>query len=287
MFSETLAKWKAIGLRRIAWEVTWRGARVWLVIFAVIFAFQRQLIYHPSGGEIDPASLGLANVTASRLTQADGNSNVVWSALASPGQPTILYFHGNGGGLQHRASRIKHLTDPGWGVQMMSYRGFSGSSGSPSEAANVADAVAAYDALRASGVAAHDIVIYGESIGTGVAVQVAAARPARAVVLESPYSSVADVAAGRFWYLPVRLAIRDPYLSMDHVARVGAPILMLHGTEDRIIPAAYARKLVAAVPGTKRYVEYPNGGHLVLYEDGAFDEVRAWIAGHGQQAAAR
>lgn len=255
MLNETLVNWKAMGLRRIAWEVTWRGGRIWLVVLALLFAFQRQLIYLPFGSEVEPASTGLANVAASRLQQANGDSNVIWSSLPAPGQPSILYFHSNGGALQHRASRFSLLQSQGWGIYAMSYRGYSGSTGSPSEAANVADAIAAYDALHKMGTAADDIVIYGESIGTGVAVQVAAARPVGALVLESPYSSVADVAAGRFWYLPVRALIRDPYLSTFHVARVTAPILMLHGAEDRIIPVAYARKLAAAIAGPKRYIE--------------------------------
>ncbi len=262
---------------QIVWQLTYRGARIWVVVFAIMYVLQRQFIYAPFGGEADPKVLGFPGFQAARLERGNGISNVVWTTPAAPAKPTILYFHGNAGGLQHRAYHFAHLQAEGWGIYAMSYRGFSGSTGSPTEAKNIDDALAAYDDLRAKGVAAADIVVYGESLGTGVAVQVAAHRSVRCVILESPYSSVADVASGRFWYLPVHTAIKDPYDSARHVQRVTAPILLLHGTADTVIPATYGRRLAAAVPGQKRYVEYPEGGHVNLFEFGALDEVRAWV----------
>ena len=110
-------------------------------------------------------------------------------ARARPGQPTLLYFHGNAGSLAFRSERIRHYQARGRGVFMMSYRGYSGSTGSPSESANVADALLAYTFLVDAGVAARDIILYGESLGTGVAVQVAAQKPVAGVVLDAPYTS--------------------------------------------------------------------------------------------------
>jgi uncharacterized protein len=251
---------------------------IWLAMIVVLYIAQRKLLYLPSGGEVTPAAAGLTDLEALRLTAPDGASNVVWAGVAKPGQPTILYFHGNGGGLQNRQRQFQMLRAEGWGLFAMSYRGYSGSTGSPTEVNNVADAIRAYDALRERGVAATDIVLYGESLGSGVAVQVAAARPVAAVVLESPYSSVADVAATRYWFLPVRLGIEDPYNSVEHTARVKAPILILAGATDTIVPAKFSRRLANAIPGVKRYVEYPDGWHVNLFDFGGLDEVKAWVA---------
>ena len=253
-------------------------ACIWLGLFALIYLFQRRMIYLPSGGEVLPAAAGLPDLQVVKLAAPDGSSNVVWAGAAKPGQPTILYFHGNGGGLQDRAQQFRDLRGEGWGLFAMSYRGYSGSTGNPTEVDNVADAIRAYDALRAQGVAAPDIVLYGESLGSGVAVQVAAARPVAAVILESPYSSITDVAAEHYWFLPVRWGIKDPYDSITHVARVKAPILILAGATDTIVPAKFARRLADAIPGVKRYVEYPDGWHIDAFQYGGLAEVRGWVA---------
>jgi fermentation-respiration switch protein FrsA (DUF1100 family) len=263
---------------RIARLLALRAGRVCIAVLAIMYVFQRQFLYLPSGGEADPHVLGLPVFEAERLVHSDGASTVVWSAAADPGQPTILYFHGNGGGLQHRAVQFARLLDAGFGIFAMSYRGYSGSTGWPSEAANVADAVAAYDELRARGIAATDIVVYGESLGTGIAIQVAAQRDVRAVVLESSYSSITDVAANLFWYLPVRIALKDRYESLSHIKSVSAPILMLHGTADRIIPIEFSRRLARAAQSPVRYVEFPGCEHVNLLEQGALDDVRAFLA---------
>ncbi len=247
-------------------------------MFVVLYVAQRKLLYLPSGGEVTPASVGLTDLEALRLTAPDGASNVMWAGAAKPSQPTILYFHGNGGGLQNRHRHFRMLRAEGWGLFAMSYRGYSGSTGYPTEVNNVADAIRAYDVLRARGVAATEIVLYGESLGSGIAVQVAAARPVAAVVLESPYSSVADVAAARYWFLPVRWGIEDPYNSVEYVARVKAPILILAGATDTIVPAKFSRRLANVIPGVKRYVEYPNGWHVNTFDFGGLEEVRIWVA---------
>ena len=252
----------------------------WIVIFAMVGIGQRKLMYMPLAGSEGPAQFGLSDVSAERLTTADGESLTLWSRQAAPGKPTILYFHGNAGWFNGRAVHFKAFAAEGWGLFATSYRSFSGSTGSPSETAIVADAILAYDRLIERGVAAQDIVVYGESLGTGVAVQLAAARPVAAVVLESPYSSTADVASDQYRYLPVSLAMLDRFESTVHVQKVVAPILIMAGTGDDVVPAKFARKLFATIPGPKRYVEYPEGGHVNLFAFGGFEEMRRWVAEH-------
>src|SRR5262245_20681540 len=155
-------------LRRIAVGL----AAIYLLIAVGAWAGQRFLVYAPDAEHVDPRSIGLASVEERRLATPDGVTVLAWYARAKPGRPTLLYFHGNGGNLALRADRIRRFMGQGLGVYMMSYRGYSGSSGVPSEKANVADARLAYADLRQLGLEPKDIVIYGESLGTGVAVQV-------------------------------------------------------------------------------------------------------------------
>ena len=133
----------------------------------------------------------------------------------------------------------------------------------------------------AKGVAAKDIVIYGESLGTGVAVQVAAERQAGGLILDAPYTSIADIAASNYPLLPVRLLLRDPYDTMAFIGRVRAPLLVIAGEKDQIVPAALSRRVFAAANAAepKRIVVYPEGGHIFHAEFGSRELVRDWVNG--------
>ena len=146
----------------------------------------------------------------------------------------------------------------------------SGSTGQPTESGLIEDARAAYR-FAAARYPAERIVLWGESLGTGVAVALAAEKPVSRLILESPYTSTLDVAAANYWFLPVRLLMKDQFRSDQRIARVKAPVLILHGEADGIIPIAYGERLYAMVPGEKRLVRFPSGGHNDLDDFGAMD----------------
>ena len=176
--------------------------------------------------------MGLTGVEERVLKTPDGARVVAWYGKARPGQPTLLYFHGNAGSLADRAARIHRFMGEGWGVYMMTYRGYGGGTGSPSETANVADARLAYGALVQEGVDPASIILYGESLGTGVAVRLATERPAAGLILDAPYTSIVEIAAQAYSYLPVRYLLHGP-LRDRQVHRPGA-----HAAAD---PARRAR----------------------------------------------
>lgn len=155
------------------------GSLYWLACLGIVL-YERQLTFQPNAHAVTPEASGLTGVKAGTLRSRDGATLVTWRVPPQPGQPTILYFHGNGDTLAYRARRVAAYQAAGYGVFMMAYRGYSGSTGAPSEAAIVGDALLAYDTLRGEGVAPRDIVLYGESLGTSVATQVAVIRPAAA-----------------------------------------------------------------------------------------------------------
>lgn len=250
-----------------------------LYVLALIGAhfLQRRLTYYPDIERVPPAVVGLTHVEERIIPTPDGERIVAWWGHARPGMPTLLYFHGNAGSLATRADRIARFLDRGAGVFMMTYRGFGGSSGTPSERNNVADAKLAYEALVAAGVAPSEIVLYGESLGTGVAMQVAVARPAAGIILDAPYTSLLDVAELHYPHLPSRYFMTDRYDTMKFLPGLKMPLLIVHGTEDRVVPAAMGLAIHQRAPGTKEIALIPGAGHSDHAQFGSTDIIFGWI----------
>lgn len=240
---------------------------------------QRWLMYVPDSRRVDPASAGLVGVEERILKTPDGHALVAWYGRAQPGEPTILYFHGNGGALALRAERMRKYLERGRGMLMMAYRGYGGSTGKPSERANVADAKLAYESLMAGGVAPEDIIVYGESLGSGVAVQVAAEKRVGGLILDAPYTSTVDVGRLVYPYLPVNSLMTDRYETIRHIAKVEAPLLIIHGEMDEVIPVTMGHAVLAAAPGRKEIATFPLAGHSDHHLHGSFEAVQDWIDG--------
>jgi hypothetical protein len=238
---------------------------------------QRRLMYFPDAERTLPAEAGLEQVEEQELSTPDGARVIAWWGPARARHPTILYFHGNAGALETRAERIRKYMARGLGVFMMAYRGYGGSSGAPSERANVADAKLAYEALVAKGVDPADIIVYGESLGTGVAVQVAAEKRVGGLILDAPYTSMVDLARLHYAFLPARAFMTDRYETLEHIGKVRAPLLIIHGEADDIIPAEMGRRVFEAAPEPKEIATYPGAGHADHYLFGSYDTVYGWI----------
>ena len=248
-------------------------------ILVAAYLGQRRLMYFPDRAYTRPTEVGLMDVEERVLKTPDGARVITWYGKAQPGKPTLLYFHGNAGSLAVRAERIRRFMNEGWGVCMMSYRGYSGSKGSPTETANVADARLAYGALVQDGVDPASIILYGESLGSGVAVRLATERPTGGLILDAPYTSILEVAEQAYPFLPVRHFLKDRYESRNYIGQVRTPLLILHGELDPVIPVAMGRELLQLANEPKRLVTFPFAGHSNIYVDGnpALDAVRAWI----------
>ena len=199
------------------------------------------------------------------LRGRNGDSLFSWFGRAQAGQPTILFFHGNGGAISHRAHRFRGLMADGLGMFMLGYPGYGGSDGRPSEYAFLEAAKLAYQYLRGEGLEPGDIIIYGESIGSSVAVQLAAAVGAKGLVLEAPMSSAVDVAREHYPWLVAGLLMKDTYRSVDYIDRVDMPVLVLHGENDRIVPIEFGLRLFEEARDPKTFVRIPGAGHNDLH----------------------
>ncbi len=256
------------------------AAAVYALVLVAAYLAQRKFMYFPDTARVQPAQVGLPDVHERVLKTPDGERIIAWHGKAKPGQPTLIYFHGNGGSLAIRAPRIARFMDEGWGVYMLTYRGYGGGSGTPSEVNNIADARLAYGALVLEGVAPGSIVAYGESLGSGIAVRIGIEREVAGVILDAPYTSIVDVAARAYPFLPLRAILTDRYETSRYIANLKVPLLILHGEQDGVVPVEMGRELVRLANEPKRLVVFPNGDHSNLYIDGnnAIEPVRRWIA---------
>ena len=191
-------------------------------------------------------------------------------------KPVVIYFHGNGAALRERAARFAKLVSDGTGLVALSYRGYGGSTGSPSEAGLIADANATYD-FAVARYPADRLVAWGESLGTGVAVALAAEHPVGRLILESPFTSAAAVGAEVYPYLPVRLLMRDQFRSDERIANVTVPVLVLHGVRDAIVPIKFGERLFALIKGPKKFVRIPEGNHSDLDSYGGLAAIQDFL----------
>lgn len=242
----------------------------------LLYLGQRRLIYHPdrpmpSLPRLGPlASLGVREVL---LATEDGLELRSWHRPPPEGAPVILYCHGNGGHVGYRAERLLRFAEAGYGVLMLEYRGYGGNPGRPSEKGLYADGAAALAFLEREGIPPERVVLYGESLGGAVAVRLALqCRPA-ALVLECPFTSLVDMGRLRYPYVPVRLLLRDRFDLVSAIGGVEAPVLVLHGERDGIVPVACGRAVLAAACEPKEGWFAPRARHMDLAEFGGLEAV--------------
>jgi fermentation-respiration switch protein FrsA (DUF1100 family) len=244
---------------------------------AVLFFQQRSMLFPiPTVTRTAPDAAGFPEAEERALTTADGEKVIVWHVPAKPGHAVILYFPGNGDFLAGRVSRFRAMTSDGTGLVALSYRGYAGSSGAPSERGILQDAAAAY-AFTTARYPADRIVAWGFSLGTGVAVALAAEHPIGKLILEAPYTSTVDVAGSMFRIVPVSLLMRDQFHSDRRILQVSAPLLVMHGGSDPAIPIAFGERLFGLAHEPKQFVRFPGGGHDNLDSFGAIEAARQFI----------
>jgi uncharacterized protein len=258
----------------------------WLLIIVVVgyggllllvYLGQRALQYFPERARTAPAAAGLPEAEEVVLDSSGGERVIVWHVPPRGEKPVVLYFHGNGGSLRGRVDRFRALAADGTGLIALSYRGYGGSSGRPTEKGLIDDALAAY-AFAAARYPASRLALWGESLGTGVAVALAAQKPVWRIVLESPFTSIADIAAQIYWFFPVRLLIKDSFRSDLLIGTVTAPFLILHGDKDSIVPITLGDQLYKLITAPKRFVRFPGAGHNELAAYGALEAAKQFLS---------
>lgn len=250
---------------------------VYMLLVTGLYVGQRALLYVPDRGRPSLGALTERGVRDVTLTTADGLSLLSWYRPPPDGAPVLVYFHGNGGHLAYRSNRMERFSQAGLGVLMPEYRGYGGNPGTPTETGLYADAAAALEFLFAQGISANRLVIYGESLGSAVAVHAAATHKVAALILEAPFTRLADAAFYHYPFVPVSLLLLDRFDSLSAIPAVKAPILILHGERDRVVPVRFGRALLAAAHEPKEGWFSPDAGHNDLARFGALDAALAFI----------
>jgi uncharacterized protein len=249
----------------------------YVLLVGVLYVLQRSLLYHPTTTRISPTAAGLPEAQEVVLTTGDGEKLIAWHVPPRGDKPVVIYFHGNAEIVAWRAKHHRATIADGTGLIALNFRGYGGSTGTPTEDGLHRDAQAAY-AFAAERYPPRRIVLWGQSLGTGVAVRLASEKPVGKLILEAPYTSTADVAASLYPWVPVRWLMKDQLRSDQWIGAVHVPLLVMHGALDDVIPIRFGERLFALANEPKRFIRYDNAGHNDLDAYGAGDVARAFIA---------
>ncbi|CUI17537.1 conserved putative membrane protein [Candidatus Protochlamydia naegleriophila] len=250
----------------------------YIMLLLGLFLKQRELLYFPSQLLPSPAEAGVAEMRVVSLKTSDGLTLKAWYRRAqTAGYPTILYLHGNAGHIGNRGRSVKPFLNEGYGVLLVTYRGYSQNPGEPYEEGFYRDGRAALKFLNDLGIDDQHIILYGESIGTAVAIQLASEYQVAALILQSPFSSLADVAQFHYPYLPVRWLLKDRFDSIQKITRIQAPTLAIYAENDEIIPPSLSKQLIGMLKTNKQILSIPNVAHNDLESDLAVPFIRQYV----------
>jgi pimeloyl-ACP methyl ester carboxylesterase len=239
-------------------------AVVAILLLVVLWTVQRRLIYFPSPGPVPSAGQVLPGGRDVTLRTIDGLHLGAWHVPPSDGASgvTVLVSNGNGGDRSLRAPLARALADDGLGVLLYDYRGYGGNPGEPSEEGLARDVRAARSYLvEEAGVEPERLLYLGESLGAAVVTELAAEHPPAGLVLRSPFVDLTSVGRVHYPYLPVALLLRDRFPLVEHLRNVRAPVVVVYGSADTIVPASQSRQVAAAAPALAGSVEVEGADH--------------------------
>ncbi len=238
-------------------------------LLAIILVKQRSFMYFPMTKARPDISKAPWMMWAD-VTTEDGLDLKSWFSAPKDGKPTLIFFHGNGHNISVRGPKAQPFLQEGYGVLLAEYRGYGGNPGSHSEEGFYKDARAQINWLADKhGITGKDLILYGESIGSGVAVQMATEYEAKALVLDAPFSSALDVAKFKLFFIPfVSRILKDKYLSDEKIVSIHTPVLVGVGGRDMVIPSRFGKKLFEAANEPKTLKVYDKAGHMGMHQYG-------------------
>ncbi len=249
---------------------------IYCVVMTLMYVFQRKLMYFPDKTLLAPVAYNVEAEVRTLIT-ADNARLVAWEMPAAEGMPTILHMHGNAGNISYRSPVYNAFHAAGYGVLALEWRGYGVSTEIPSEEGFYTDARTAIEYLKEQGLAESDIILYGESIGTGVAVQMATEIDSQAVILEAPFTSLWKRAQEIHWYMPVKYLVKDRYDNLAKIDQVKAPLIIFHNEVDRIVPSHHGKALYEAANDPKKLEIVDAHGHVEFDRPWQVEKVKAFL----------
>jgi fermentation-respiration switch protein FrsA (DUF1100 family) len=235
-----------------------------IYIGMVLFMYlnQQNLLYHPEREKYGLAHYKITNAEEITLTSDDGTKLQAWYRKPDHDCDMTVFLHGNAGSLDDRADKLKELADMGYGFIIPAWRGFGESEGSPSMEGIYNDARAAIKFAESKGYQTEDMVLIGESLGSGIATKMATEFQFKGLFLITPYTSIADRASEMYPFMPVHNLTKDNFSVIDKIATIKQPLLIIHGTNDLVIPHSHSEKIISVAIEPKKLVLYPDIGHV-------------------------
>ncbi len=234
---------------------------LYIAIVTLIYSKQEELLYHPGRHIHELGSYNLLGVKEVSLLTKDNIKLQAWYKEPSSQGFMTIFLHGNAGVLEDRIDKLKILDELGDGYLIISWRGFGKSEGVPSKLGLIADADSAVDFIVKRGYDLKNTVMIGESLGTGIAVEMALKHRFKGLFLITPYTSIADRAGELYPFLPTQLLTKDNFKVLDNVDKINQPILIMHGTADMVVPYSHAQKIFAKAKEPKDFITYIDVGH--------------------------
>jgi pimeloyl-ACP methyl ester carboxylesterase len=265
-------------MRRLALRLVAFLMILYVLVVTWVYINQKSLMYFPLPDKEEAKSHNLGNTEEIFLTTDDNIKIQTWYHLPSKaGMPMVVYLHGNSYNLPNRKLKFKELIDLGYGYIAPAWRGFGKSEGTPSKEGLFNDARAAIQLLKTLGYNTEDTIIIGESLGSGIAVKMATEYKFKGVFLITPYTTTADRAQEMYWYLPAKLLIKDNFDNASFLDKINAPLLIVHGTKDEVIPHTHSEKLMIIAHEPKKLIIYDGKGHSNLDSREIFNEMTTFF----------
>jgi len=240
---------------------------IYFLVLVFLYFYQRNLLYHPNENNYsgDKISVDIEKV---KIQTADNIELLGWYHKKNlKDYKTLVYFHGNAGSLENRIHKLNHFQDMNINFLIIAWRGFNGNKGKPSERGLYVDGKSAIDWLIKKGVDEKNLILYGESLGTGVATHLAQNKNYAGVILETPFTSMIDAAKNFYPYIPINLLLKDKFENFKKVKNINAPILVMHGEVDKIVPFSMGKKIyeIANNPKYSYFTKYDD--HMMEYDE--------------------
>ena len=250
---------------------------IYLVILLTILLAQRKFLYHPSMNNYLNETGLIHKVEKVTIQTGDKIDLIGWFHQKDIKKKTLLFFHGNAGGLDDRIYKLNHIGDLDINFLIIAYRGFNGNSGKPSEKGLYLDAKGAVSWLKSKGIDKKNIILYGESLGTGVAIETGKNNIFAGIILESPFTSMIEMGKIYYPYLPVRLLLKDKFESKKKIKDINFPILVMHGIQDKIVPFYMGKKIyeLANQPKYNYFSEFD--GHMMDFNNNLLNTLESFV----------
>ena len=249
---------------------------IYFAITVVVYFFQRKLLYHPFSPQITGKGL-IHNFETINFKTSDNFELKGWFHLKNSNKKTILFLHGNAGNLDNRIDKLNSLGSMDINFLIISWRGYSGNPGKPSEAGLYKDALGGIEWLNKKGISNDRIILYGESLGTAITTEVAQNKNFAGIILEAPFTSMVDMGQKIYPIFPVRFLLKDKYESKNKIKNIKSPILVLHGRKDKIVPFYMGEKIfeMANNPKFKYFTDLDD--HMMNFDEKLVNEIDLFI----------